>query len=507
MAQQTKKRKIKLTKTHIILLSSILVVAVAVSSFFIYLYFSQSYTLVHLNQDDVQTEVKEYHNFQKAYDEMINFPASEDSNPAIIKDGKIVAIKYGVVNFHTKTCEEITRYEVDNRRYGYTNGCYGADGAYISSSNKGDTIEFMQSGVRGFVSIDDITIENYYSNKLNTLNHFSVQEGSLVHLGTTDIFEAPYAIKASLGEGPSWFKESFYYSYDAHYFYNKYETMINDYRNNSHELAVNANEPYYAYFVYLSHRVPTSYSGQDINQYIDSLGYISAEESLLKDQGPSFSYYEREYGVNAISMFAVSINESAFGTSSLTYETNNIFGHSAFDANPSSNTSKYTNVAESIAYHAKDYMSLGYLNYCDGSQKTCLNENNRYFGSYFGDKESGLNVRYASDPYWGEKAAHYYYAFDQSFENKDYNKYKLVLANDIINIKAEPSTSSSTLAETLDVNHMVFTVLEEIEGEEVNGSTLWYKIQVDADTTKEEGRYIHEHHIGYIPASSVTSLS
>ena len=29
----------------------------------------------------------------------------------------------------------------------------------------------------------------------------------------------------------------------------------------------------------------------------------------------------------------------------------------------------------------------------------------RYFGANLGDKGSGINVKYASDPYWGEKAA------------------------------------------------------------------------------------------------------
>ena len=37
----------------------------------------------------------------------------------------------------------------------------------------------------------------------------------------------------------------------------------------------------------------------------------------------------------------------------------------------------------------------------------------RYYGSHLGDKESGINVKYASDPYWGEKAASFYYRLDE----------------------------------------------------------------------------------------------
>ena len=36
----------------------------------------------------------------------------------------------------------------------------------------------------------------------------------------------------------------------------------------------------------------------------------------------------------------------------------------------------------------------------------------RYMGSHVGNKGSGMNVRYASDPFWGEKIAGWYYRFD-----------------------------------------------------------------------------------------------
>lgn len=48
-------------------------------------------------------------------------------------------------------------------------------------------------------------------------------------------------------------------------------------------------------------------------------------------------------------------------------------------------------------------MQQGYLN----------PEDSRYHGSWFGDKASGINVNYASDPYWGEKAASFYYQLDE----------------------------------------------------------------------------------------------
>ncbi len=43
----------------------------------------------------------------------------------------------------------------------------------------------------------------------------------------------------------------------------------------------------------------------------------------------------------------------------------------------------------------------------------------RYHGSWFGDKNSVINVMYASDPYWGEKAGALYYRLDQGTDQSD----------------------------------------------------------------------------------------
>ena len=42
-----------------------------------------------------------------------------------------------------------------------------------------------------------------------------------------------------------------------------------------------------------------------------------------------------------------------------------------------------------------------------------------YHGGFFGDKAGGMNVRYASDPYWGEKAADFYRTFDMVMQGRD----------------------------------------------------------------------------------------
>ena len=105
-----------------------------------------------------------------------------------------------------------------------------------------------------------------------------------------------------------------------------------------------------------------------------------------------------------------------WGTSAIAMDKNNLFGHGAVDSNPYYGANGYANPQTSIKYHAEKFISNGYLD----------NEDWRYNGGHLGDKLSGINVRYASDPYWGEKAAsvNYYYNY-----GSDYNKYTIGIIN------------------------------------------------------------------------------
>ena len=49
----------------------------------------------------------------------------------------------------------------------------------------------------------------------------------------------------------------------------------------------------------------------------------------------------------------------------------------------------------------------------------------QFHGGFFGNKAGGMNVSYASDPYWGEKAAQYFYEMDHAMGDRDHNRYAL----------------------------------------------------------------------------------
>jgi hypothetical protein len=49
------------------------------------------------------------------------------------------------------------------------------------------------------------------------------------------------------------------------------------------------------------------------------------------------------------------------------------------------------------------------------------------FGTNFGNKYQGMNYKYASDAFWGEKIAKHYYQLDKALGFKDRNSYKIAL--------------------------------------------------------------------------------
>ena len=172
----------------------------------------------------------------------------------------------------------------------------------------------------------------------------------------------------------------------------------------------------------------------------------------------------------ALASFGVAVNESAFGTSSIALSKNNLFGHNAVDSDPGL-ANGYSSPQNSILDHDKYYVNLWYS----------TPKYSTYHGAFLGDKASGMNVSYASDPYWGESAAHWMWQLDEYVSGKsDAGSKKLVFKDQgAINIRKEATTSSASLYTTPKNGNMSFNILGKVKGESVSGSTDWYKIQLD----------------------------
>ena len=145
--------------------------------------------------------------------------------------------------------------------------------------------------------------------------------------------------------------------------------MIDDLREKHHRHSVNK-KPYYDYYQFLPHRSYSRYTADDINWYIEHyLGFTTKDQgkpyaSLLYQSGQSFTDAQHTYGTNAIMMLSLAMNESDFGRSTIAWEKKNLFGHAAYDASPSSSSSAYNSVRDSIFAHAKRYLHESYLNPC-----------------------------------------------------------------------------------------------------------------------------------------------
>ncbi len=507
MAQKqkgTRKRKTKYTKRAQRLQKEALFSGVALALFLILLVSFHSspnrFRLV-LYHSDASMEVVQYFNsYPSAKREMDQWMEQEDFNPAILDEhDNIIAIRYGVVNFRTKTCGENTSYTLESGESGYTNGCYGADAAYLETDYHRKKVRFKQSGAVGWVNLDEIEIRNINDpSMVKSINHYRYESGHIIHYGTTDLNNADYALSINIGKREQAFPEGHLYSYDGHYFYEDYATMIDDYRNNTYEHSINASSPYFNYFQFLTHRSKSSYVSKDINWYISSyLGYWakpsayppSDVESQLYNEGYAFVDAQNSYGANAMMTLALAINESGYGKSEIAISKNNLFGHAAYDYAPSENASGYKDVSAGIATHASIFLNKGYLNPCDQSDPNdnpsasqCLNKSgNRYRGGYFGDKGSGMNMHYASDPYWGEKAAQYYRNIDTVLGGADESRYTLKILHwkPKTPMYALPDTSSKIIFYSPQVEEYALILLGEVTGEEIQGNTTWYKVQSD----------------------------
>ena len=384
--------------------------------------------------------------------------------------GGVRDLKYGVVNFRTKSSASLNTNYVDavTGESGYTNGYYAADAAFLGYEN--GKVKFMLSGVVGLVNASEVEVldatEDWY------VSFYRCEQGVLKHYIKNSMYGNSYSSAITVGEMQSYMKNNvYYYSYDGHYFYTDYIDMLDDYLNDTRANAINADEPYYNYYQFVSNRSKTGFTADDINNYVKyylGSSYTSAKTKMYQ-MGQYYIQYQNQYGANALAVFGVSANESAFGTSNIAKTKNNLFGHNAVDSDPDM-ANGYSSPQNSIKDHAKYYVNLWYS----------TPKYSTYHGSFLGDKASGM-LSYASDPYWGEKAAHWAWSLDLYTKDKsDVGKETLVFKDaGAVNVRKEPSTSSTVLYMTPENANMSFVLLDEVKGSTVSGSDVWYKIQLD----------------------------
>lgn len=462
------------------------------------------------------TDFDTYSSFLYAQSALNNMQ-EEYENLGIVYNGKVLQVEYGIVAFHTdEACElDIGFTNAVDGLDNVLNGCYGVDAAYLGTNGNGTQVEFMISGVKGWTSIDQVDIiplENIHVR----LSGYIVDQDHIYHEIKSDMVDDNYTSIINGGIAPTFLeKGKTYYSYDGHYFYadSNIKEMIDDYRASSHEHSVNPNDPHYDYYQFISHRTLTNADVEDGKRYFDEIMGITKsidrfndddkdvmDDTLTRSQyyntEDAFWQYQYEYGSNALMMLALSAQESGYGRSSLSFTRNNLFGHAAFDTEEESTTSRYLTVSNSIYSHAKYYIS--------GSFSSPLKS--QYHGSFFGNKSSGMNVGYTTDPYWGEKAAAFYRTIDEWVGKEDYQTYTIGLktSEDSIYIYQFPEIDAKVLYDSGKNPDMAFVLLDTI----VKDDQTWYKIQCDATLNEDSAvdlsyDYDFANDIGYIHAEDV----
>lgn len=376
---------------------------------------------------------------------------------------------------------------------GYLSGTSGTDAAYLGTEN--GQVKFMISGVIGLVDENEVQVVKRSSAK--DISSYYADENYLVHKICTNM-NTPSTSSIRVGPKPSNLTAGTkYYSYDGHYFYKDYSVMLSDYRNGTRNQSVNPGTPYYNYYQYLPLRSKTVYTSVQLNSKINA---NTDETSKMWNLGKSLISNQNEFGVNALLMAGIAANESAWGKSSIAQQKNNLFGLGAADDSPGASADSFTSPEACVQNFADGWMSKRYLN----------PDNWVYTGGFLGNKASGLNVRYASDPYWGEKAASIAWSLDA--EGADRYRYAIGIKDTIntkhtnLNVRQESNTSSKSIFTTGLQSDHAFILLSDVNG--------FYKVQSDpvlnssrSAIDKSTGKYNASSMYAYASKDYITLVS
>ncbi|MDF0726042.1 S-layer homology domain-containing protein [Cytobacillus sp. S13-E01] len=390
--------------------------------------------------------------------ETANAAIRDTKNQVVTLDSKIVKMSNGVVYAKPSLGSSITLIYAENMvtQIGYlpTN----AEMGYIDADE--NKVKVQLADKVGYVKHTDVTL--YPDQMLGGRSYYMVNKGELVHYiynpGKSGYDWYLY------GAAPTFLQEGkTYYSWDG-------DTFVD---------AANGNEVGQAhqYFNYLPLRTKTSYTAEQLNAYIANV----KPESPLKDLGSVFIEAQEKYNVNAMYLLAHAIHESTYGTSEIAQKKFNLFGLKATDAAPGENAQTFSSFEESIMY-AGQYVSNQYL---DPAGK-------HFNGAVLGNKARGMNVRYASDPYWGQKIAGHMYRIDKALKGNERGLYTIGENTEKLNVRIEPNTQLAAQF-TYPNEGFPFVLLET--SQQTDG--MWYK--TISDSNKYTDAYVHGDYVRELP--------
>ena len=463
------------------------------------------YQLAVINNNElVKTETT-----YKTYDEALKVFSENTKYQGFYKENELIRVRNGFAFGNKKAAngnpDATTVYLDYNDSYGFRTSVTGIESGremrYMGSNDK--FIKVQVGATVGYVKHSET--ELVPSVLAKGRDSYSVgQGGTLIHRVYN--FRTNSAGSYSVGPAPSFMTSGFtYYSHDGVHFMNDKGQGIGT---------------HFPYFQFLSARSETKYSASEIDAYImkvlaekevqNPTKYKDAtKKSKLIGLGTFLKKLEDEKRINALMILSLAIHEGDYGMSETSQVCNNLFGLYKIDSLSKLCPTEGTFASPDLsALHLVDkFLNPGYIEPGSSIKPVDFRSN----GAAFGNKTSGFNVRYATDPSWGSKAAGHMYSIDLALGGRDYKSYKkiaLTKLDSTTNVRVAASSNSPILYTYARKYNGVYsdnppisyplgfpmTVVETVKGED---GFEWYKVFSDKLSTK----------YGYIRSDVVNTIS
>ena len=145
-------------------------------------------------------------------------------------------------------------------------------------------------------------------------------------------------------------------------------------------------------------------SGLTLNDYKTIFTNLSNDRNgIFEDNYSVFYNVEKKYNINGIFLASMAIHESAWGTSQIAQDKNNLFGYGSYDESPYESSYEFASYEEGIETVAKSLVKY----YLNPSGTKIYDGETAAAWYYNGPTLQGVNTRYASDKDWYTKVYSY----------------------------------------------------------------------------------------------------
>lgn len=420
-----------------------------------------TYDLANVQANGTTTIVERFPSFEAAASRM-------NSNQAVLFQNKIVHMPTGIVSTVAYGGSSLTILYADEALK-FQETYVPADTEILYVDSTATSVKVELAGRDFYTKPQNARL--LPSQTVTDRTYYKVSNGSLYHFIYSH--NAKTFGSYEMGAAPRFMQEGMkYYSTDGSHFRNAAGVSIGT-----------ANQ----YFQHLPMRSMTRYTAEELDAYImkqlrslessypNSTIYKNATtRSKLIGMGTELKRIERESHVNAMHILALAQHESQYGLSSYALNYNNLFGMYVTDDNPQKK--HFDSVSKNIQELVDSFLNRNYLP--PGAKFAN--------GTNFGNKAIGMNVKYASDPYWGSKIGGHLYRMDRSMGSKEMaNQLKIGLTNTTdLNVRPNPTTIGTPIVYKYPKMGMPLIIMNDQLS--VNP---W--IQIRSDLAPYDALYVH----------------